>query len=66
MDLNRENVIEPWKVHKLPKSLSFSGTPWYIGPKHGRLIVCDYATKEEADAAVETKNWVVKYLKVKK
>lgn len=64
MELNRENTLEPWKVHKLPSSMG-SSKPFYIGPKHGRLVVCDYETKAEADAAIEVKNWLIKFLKVK-
>lgn len=65
MELTRKRVIEEWKVHRLPSSMK-SEHPYYVGPKHGRLVVCAYATKKEAEMALEMKEWLIRYLKIKK
>jgi len=67
MRLTRESVIAGWKVYELPNVLIGDlGMKYYVGPVGGRTIVCDYKTKAEAEAAIEMKNWLIKFLKVTK
>jgi hypothetical protein len=62
--LTRENTIRLWKVHKFPTTMKLS-RPYYVGPDSGRLVVCDYKTKAEAKAALEMKEWLIKFLMVR-
>jgi len=59
--LTKATCFEKWKVF----DGCSSGLNYYIGPKHGRLIVAEYLTKEEAVAALEMKGWLMEYLEIK-
>ena len=60
--LTRSTFFEKWKVFKNEK---WMGTGFYIGPKHGRLVVSSYKTEGEAEMSIQMKDWVIKFLKVK-
>lgn len=60
--LTRKTCFEKWIVHKGGKV--FPGLV-YIGPIHGRLAVSVYSSYESALMAIQMKDWLIKFLKIK-
>jgi hypothetical protein len=62
--MNQEQLLnEEWMVHKLELA---GTTAYYIGPVHGRTAYAEYKTKDAANAALEMRIWIAKYIKPRK